>query len=92
MVFNNHASNQDNNRNDNNNSHKNNKAHKEAMSLRWTSKIQYPSDDKTNPAEAGFKEFSCLFLLASLPCSCFWSRLSSGHICRILMMITKSLQ
>ncbi len=53
MVFNNHASNQDSNRNDNSN-HQNNKAHKEAMSLRWTLMIQYHSDDKTNPAEAGF--------------------------------------
>lgn len=58
MVFSNRASNQDSNlRVDgeqiSNNSHKNNKAHKEAMSLRWTSMIQYPSDDKTNPVEAG---------------------------------------
>lgn len=52
MVFSNHASNQGNNRNSSSN--QNNKAHKEAMSRRWTSMIQYPSDDKTNPAEAGF--------------------------------------
>lgn len=53
MVFSNHASNQDSNRNDNS-SHQNNKANKEGMSLLWTSTIQYPSDDKINPAEAGF--------------------------------------
>nr|DAL83510.1 MAG TPA: hypothetical protein [Caudoviricetes sp.] len=52
MVFSNHASNQDSNRNDNN-SHQNKKANKEGMRLRWTSMIQYPSDDKNNPAEAG---------------------------------------
>ena len=46
MVFNNNSK--------DNNSHQNNKAHKEEMSLQWTSTIQYPSDDKTNPAEAGF--------------------------------------
>lgn len=53
MVFNNHTSNQDSNRNDNN-SHQNNKSHKEEMSLRWISMMISPSDDKTNPAEAGF--------------------------------------
>lgn len=52
MVFSNHASNQANNRNDNN-SNQNNKAHKEAMSLRWTSTIQYPSDDKNQPRRSG---------------------------------------
>lgn len=54
MVFSNNASNQANNRNDSNSSNQNNKAHKEAIILRWTLTIQYPSDDKTNPAEAGF--------------------------------------
>lgn len=54
MVFSNHASNQDNNRNDSNSSHQNNKSHKEEMSLRWTSTTTSHSDDKTNPAEAGF--------------------------------------
>lgn len=54
MVFSNNASNQDNNHNDSNSSNQNSKAHKEAMSLLWTSMIQYPSDDKTNPAYAGF--------------------------------------
>lgn len=58
MVFSNHASNQDSNlRVDGeqirNSSNQNNKAHKEVMSLRWTSTIQYHSDDKNNPAEAG---------------------------------------
>lgn len=43
MVFNNHASNQDNNSNDNNSSNQNNKAHKEEMSLLWTLMIQYRS-------------------------------------------------
>ena len=50
MVFSNHASNLASNRKDNNSSHQNNKANKEVMSLQWTSMIQYPSDDKTNPA------------------------------------------
>lgn len=54
MVFSNQSSNQDSNHNDNNSNHQNNKAHKEAMSLRWILMIQHPSDDKTNPAEAGF--------------------------------------
>ncbi|ATE85659.1 hypothetical protein KGB36_gp12 [Shigella phage Sf11 SMD-2017] len=53
MVFNSHASNQANNRNDNN-SRQNNKSHKEAMSPQWTSTTTFRSDDKTNPAEAGF--------------------------------------
>lgn len=58
MVFSNHVSNQDDNRKEDweqihSSSNQNNKAHKEVMSLQWTSRIQYPSDDKTNPAEAG---------------------------------------
>nr|DAM07437.1 MAG TPA: hypothetical protein [Caudoviricetes sp.] len=53
MVFSNHASNQASSHKDNN-SHQNNKAHKEEVSRRWTLMIQYHSDDKTNPAEAGF--------------------------------------
>lgn len=54
MVFSNNTSNQDNNRKDNNSSHQNKKAHKEEMSLRWTFQATFRSDDKTNPAEAGF--------------------------------------
>lgn len=53
MVFNNNASNQDNNRNDNN-SNQDNKSHKEAMRIRWGFQMIFRSDDKTNPAEAGF--------------------------------------
>ena len=59
LVSSNHASSKDSNLKADgeqirNSSHQNNKAHKEATSLRWTSTIQYHSDDKTNPAEAGF--------------------------------------
>lgn len=53
MVFSNNSSNQANKRNDNS-SNQNNKAHKEGMRLIWTSKTTFRSDDKTNPAEAGF--------------------------------------
>lgn len=61
MVFSNHASNLASNRKDNNSSHQNNKAHKEVMSRQWTSMIQYPSDDKTNPAEAGLFYFILMY-------------------------------
>ena len=54
MVFSNHASNQDNNSNDNSRIHQNSKAHKEVMSLRLTFQMTFRSDDKANPAEAGF--------------------------------------
>ena len=60
MVFSNHASNQANNLKadgeqiSNSSNHKNNKAHKEVMSLLWTFQTIFRSDDKTNPAEAGF--------------------------------------
>ena len=50
----NQDSNQDSNHNDNSNSNqKTTKPAREAMSLRLTSMIQFHSDDKTNPAEAG---------------------------------------
>lgn len=68
MVFNNHASNQAINRNDNS-SNQNNKANKEAMSLRWTLTIQYPSDDKNNPAEAGFFFYAIDLLLKAIAVS-----------------------
>lgn len=57
LASSNNASNQVSNQASNHNNYsrnQNNKAHKEEMSLRWNSTIQYHSDDKTNPAEAGF--------------------------------------
>ena len=68
MVFSNHTNNQANNRKDNN-SRQNNKAHKQAMSRRWTSMIQYHSDDKTNPAEAGFFFYAIDLLLKAIAVS-----------------------
>lgn len=54
MVFSNNDGNHANNPRGNNSSNQNNKAHREEMSLRWTSTTTFPSDDKNNPAEAGF--------------------------------------